>query len=57
MQWLMFASLGSLIALLLATAGMVRHIWRQRTRLYTLEPAEAVGSAEETYLERHKGGS
>jgi hypothetical protein len=33
MRWLMIALLGSLAALLLAAAGVARHIWLQRSRL------------------------
>jgi len=33
MIWLMVALLGSLLALLLAAAGMVRHVMRQRAEL------------------------
>ena len=32
MRWLLIAFLASLAALLLASAGLARHIWRQRTR-------------------------
>jgi hypothetical protein len=33
MRWMMIALLGSLAALLLAAAGVARHIWMQRSRL------------------------
>jgi hypothetical protein len=33
MRWLMIALLASLAALLLAAAGVARHIWLQRARL------------------------
>jgi len=33
MRWLMIALLASLAALLLAAAGVARHIWLQRGRL------------------------
>jgi hypothetical protein len=33
MRWLIIALLASLAALLLAAAGMARHIWLQRDRL------------------------
>ncbi|MGO9338522.1 MAG: hypothetical protein ACLPY1_13560 [Terracidiphilus sp.] len=33
MRWLMIALLVSLVALLLAAAGVARHIWLQRSRL------------------------
>jgi hypothetical protein len=49
----LIALLGSLIALLFAAAGMVRHIRRQRKQLHTLEPAGATSSTDETDLESH----
>jgi hypothetical protein len=33
MRWLMIALLVSVVALLLAAAGVARHIWLQRSRL------------------------
>lgn len=33
MRWMMIAFLASLAALLLAAAGVARHIWLQRSRL------------------------
>jgi hypothetical protein len=33
MRWMMIALLGSLAALLLAAAGVARHIWMQRSQL------------------------
>lgn len=42
MQWLMVALLVSVVALLLAAAGMVRHIRVQRARLRALEPAAPI---------------
>jgi hypothetical protein len=35
MRWLMIAFLVSLGALLLAAAGVARHIWMQRSRLHS----------------------
>jgi hypothetical protein len=35
MRWLMIALLVSLVALLLAAAGVARHIWLQRSRLHS----------------------
>ena len=51
MQRLMIALLVSLFALLLAAAGVARHIWLQRAALRATEPAEPVGHGEETDLE------
>jgi uncharacterized iron-regulated membrane protein len=39
MRWMMIALLVSLAALLMAAAGMARHIWLQRTRLCSKPPA------------------
>jgi hypothetical protein len=39
MRWLMIALLVSLAALLIAAAGVVRHIWHQRARTRSLNPA------------------
>jgi hypothetical protein len=47
MRWLMIALLASLAALLLAVAGMVRHIWLQRSKLKQQSPS-AVESTHET---------
>jgi hypothetical protein len=33
MRWMMIAFLGSIAALLLAAAGVARHIWMQRSQL------------------------
>ncbi len=41
MRWLMIALLVSLGALLLAAAGLARHIWQQRARLRTQNAREA----------------
>jgi hypothetical protein len=35
MRWLMIALLVSVLALLLAAAGVARHIWLQRSRLHS----------------------
>ena len=51
MQWLMIALLVSLFALLLAAAGMARHIWLHRAKVHAIEPAESFGHGEETDLE------
>jgi hypothetical protein len=51
MHWLMIALLVSLFALLLAAAGMARHIWLQRAKQHGAEPAEVIGHGEETDLE------
>jgi hypothetical protein len=51
MQWLMVALLVSLGALLLAAAGVARHIWLQHARQRGIEPARAAGSGEEADLE------
>jgi hypothetical protein len=50
MQKLMIALLVSLSALLLAAAGMARHIWLHRAKLLAIEPAEPVGHGDETNL-------
>jgi hypothetical protein len=41
MRWMMIALLVSLAALLIAAAGMARHIWQHRGRLRSKLPAEA----------------
>jgi len=51
MQWLLIALLVSLSALLLAAAGVARHIRLQRARLRATELAEIIGAGEETDLE------
>jgi hypothetical protein len=51
MQKLMIALLVSLSALLLAAAGMARHIWLHRARLRTVESVESIGHGLETDLE------
>ncbi|HTB96747.1 MAG TPA: hypothetical protein VK716_07045 [Terracidiphilus sp.] len=51
MQWLVIGLLVSLVALLLAVAGLARHIRLQRARLRSQQPAEAPDTAEETDLE------
>jgi hypothetical protein len=44
MRWLMIAFLVSLGALLLAVAGVARHIWLRRSRLHSNPDAWPVGS-------------
>jgi hypothetical protein len=39
MRWLMIALLASLAAMILAAAGMARHIWMQRGRLEQKSPS------------------
>jgi hypothetical protein len=51
MHWLLIALLVSLLGLLLAAAGMARHIWLQRARLTSTEPAEVIEPADEKDLE------
>jgi len=54
MRWLMIALLVSLGALLLAVAGVARHILRHRAQLHGKPPAGvdvALGPHEETTLE------
>jgi uncharacterized protein (DUF58 family) len=51
MHWLLIALLVSLCALLLAAAGIVRHIWLQRARLRAKAPAQAVQTSDEVDLE------
>jgi len=51
MRWLMIGLLVSLGALLIAAAGVARHIWLQRAMLRRKPPA-AVDPAEEAELER-----
>jgi hypothetical protein len=51
MLWLLIALLGSLFALLMAAAGTARHIRLQHARLHAAEPAEVIGSGEESDLE------
>jgi hypothetical protein len=50
MRWLMIALLVSLGGLLIAAAGMARHIWLQRAKLKG-RSSEAFESAEESDLE------
>lgn len=50
MRWLMLVLLVSLGTLLIAAAGMARHIWLQRAKLRS-RPSEAFEAAEETDLE------
>jgi hypothetical protein len=44
MRWLMMVLLASLIALLIAAAGLARHIWLQHARTRTL-PETGSGQA------------
>ena len=50
MRWLMISLLVSLGALLIAAAGMARHIWLQRAKLRE-NPSPAFEPAEESELE------
>jgi hypothetical protein len=50
MRWLMIALLASLAALLIAAAGMARHIWLQRSRLEQHSPS-AGEPPQETEIE------
>jgi hypothetical protein len=50
MRWLMIALLVSLGVLLIAAAGMARHIWLQRAKLRS-RTSEALDTAEESDLE------
>lgn len=43
MRWMLIALLGSLAALLLAAAGVARHIWLQRAQLKS-NPGAGPGS-------------
>jgi hypothetical protein len=45
MRWLMIAFLVSLGALLLAVAGVARHIWLQRSRLHSNPDAGPVSKS------------
>jgi uncharacterized membrane protein len=47
MRWLVIALLVSLVALLIAAAGMVRHIWLHRRQPGTAEPAGTAVSRSE----------
>jgi hypothetical protein len=51
MQWLVIALLVSLCMLLLAAAGVARHIWLHHAKVRKTEPAHAPGSGEEPDLE------
>jgi len=44
MRWLMIAFLASIVALLLAVAGVARHIWLRRSRLRSNPDAGTVSS-------------
>jgi uncharacterized iron-regulated membrane protein len=50
MRWLMISLLVSLGALLIAAAGMARHIWLQRAKLRR-KPSPAFEPADESELE------
>jgi hypothetical protein len=47
MRWLILALIVSLVALLLAAAGMVRHVWLQRHRHNAAEPAAPIAPHNE----------
>lgn len=51
MRWLMIGLLVSLGALLLAAAGMARHIWLQRRRKHDKQPPDDRVVLDETDLE------
>jgi hypothetical protein len=51
MHWLMVAFLVSLCVLLLAAAGVARHIRLQHAKLRGAEPSRSAGSSEEADLE------
>jgi Flp pilus assembly protein TadB len=54
MLWLMIGLLVSLVVLLIAAAGVARHIWLQRARLSRKPPKRndaLPGAAEETDIE------
>jgi uncharacterized membrane protein len=58
MRWLLIVLLVSLAALLIAVAGVARHIWLQRARIRSLGSApaakeldSATGQPEETEIE------
>jgi hypothetical protein len=51
MHWLMVALLVSLCALLVAAAGVARHIWLQHARQRGIESVRAARSGEEADLE------
>jgi hypothetical protein len=56
MRWLMIALLVSVTGLLLAAAGVARHIWLQRSRLHSNpaaspEPGHAASAAFDTVEE------
>jgi hypothetical protein len=51
MHSLMIALLGSLCGLLLAAAGVARHVWLQRARLREPDQAAVIGTGEDRDLE------
>jgi len=50
MRWLMVVLLVSLGALLIAAAGVARHIWQQRAKLRS-EPPQAIEATGKSDLE------
>ncbi|HUX45301.1 MAG TPA: hypothetical protein VMV57_11165, partial [Terracidiphilus sp.] len=51
MRWLMIGLLVSLGALLLAAAGVARHVWLHRKALSSQSPAGTVKAGDEVDLE------
>jgi hypothetical protein len=51
MRWLMIALLVSVTGLLLAAAGVARHIWLQRSRLHSNPEAGALRNTANAALE------
>jgi hypothetical protein len=51
MHWLVIALIVSVAGLLVAAAGMARHIWLHRDRLHSAEPADAVAQTTKTDFE------
>jgi inner membrane protein involved in colicin E2 resistance len=47
MRWWLLAFLVSLVALLVAAAGMVRHVWRQRAALRRDRKDQASGNLDQ----------
>ncbi len=48
MRWLIIALLVSLVVLLVAAMGLVRHIWLQRHTQAPVEPGPAAPAGKET---------
>lgn len=46
MRWLLIVFIASLASMLLASAGLARHVWRQRTRQGGETSASVEGSEE-----------